>query len=247
MVDGQSSRAAPGSNDPPERADARTARLIARLSHELRTPVTTIYGGTKLLNRNSPRVPAAARRELIAAVEIEAERLFRTIEDLLAIAGTEPELALVRQPVLLQRIVPPILEREQGRRRDVRICALLPADAPPVTGDEAVLGQIIRNLVSNAVRYSPAGASVEIVLAAIGSCVALRVLDRGPGLDPDEIEPLFEPFYRSARTAGTPAGAGLGLPASRRLANRLGGRVRARPRAGGGAEFRVELPACLED
>lgn len=247
MVDSQSRAASPGGDTPPEHADAHAGRMIARLSHELRTPVTTIYGGAKLLNRDSPGVPAAARRELVAAVEVEAERLYRMIEDLLAIAGSEPGQALVRQPVLLQRIVPPILAREQARRHDVTIRAFLPEDTPPVSGDEAALGQIIRNLVSNAVRYSTPGIPVEVVLSHLGNRVSLRVLDRGPGLDPDEIEPLFEPFYRSARTAEAPAGAGLGLPASRRLADRLGGQVDARPRAGGGAEFRVEMPACLED
>jgi two-component system, OmpR family, sensor kinase len=247
MSTGRPSATASTSHDSPARAEARTGRLIARLSHELRTPVTTIYGGSKLLNRSSPGVPDAARRELVAAVEVEAERLYRTIEDLLAIVGSEPDTGLLRQPVLLQRIAPPVLAREQERRPDVTIRALLPPDSPPVAGDEAALAQIIRNIVANAVRYSSPGTSVEVVLSSLRGCVALRVLDRGPGLDPAEIEPLFEPFYRSQRTAGGPAGAGLGLPASRRLASQLGGRVRARPRAGGGAEFRLELPAYGED
>jgi signal transduction histidine kinase len=96
-------------------------------------------------------------------------------------------------------------------------------------------------------RYSPSGASIEVVLWSVDGCVALRVLDRGPGLDPAEIEPIFEPFYRSQRTSAAPAGAGLGLTASRRLAHRLGGRVRAQTRAGGGAEFSLELPVYADD
>ena len=243
----RSSPATSGANEASERADARTGRLIARLSHELRTPVTTIYGGSKLLSRSSPGVPDAERRELVAAVEVEAERLYRTIEDLLAIAGPEPGQTLLRQPVLLQRLVPPVLAREQERRTDVRIGAYLGSDTPPVVGDEGAIAQITRNIVSNAMRYSPSGASIEVVLSSVNGCVALRVLDRGPGLDPAELEPIFEPFYRSQRTSSAPAGAGLGLPASRRLADRLGGRVRARPRAGGGAEFCLELPIYADD
>lgn len=243
QVDAQGDRQA----QPADRAESRSGGLLARLSHELRTPVTTIYGGSKLLRRSRPGVPAEARREIVEAVEIEAERLYRTIEDLLAIAGPDAGQAIPRQPVLLQRVVPAVVEREQERRPEVRIDAELPPGVPPVSGDEAVLSQIVRNLISNAVRVSPADRAVDVVLDAGRHSVSLSVLDRGPGLDPSELELVFEPFYRSPRTAATPGGAGLGLPACRRLAGRLRGSVSAANRPDGGAEFVLDLPIYREE
>lgn len=217
-------------------ADGGTgADPIEVLSHELRSPITTIHLGTKVL-RSRRNVPEPVRAAVVEAVEVEAERLFRLVEDLLAVArhegGRDP---LPVQPLLLQRTLPPLLEAEARVHEGTPIRALLPRDLPPAVADEAALCHVVRNVIANAVRFAPPGSPVEIVSEVRDGSIELRIADRGPGIDPHEAERLFEPFFRSARTASATGGAGLGLTAARRLLWAMGATIEAGPRPGGGA------------
>jgi two-component system, OmpR family, sensor histidine kinase KdpD len=107
--------------------------------------------------------------------------------------------------------------------------------------------QIIRNLVGNGAKYSPNGATVTIEAELVDDFVDLRILDEGPGIASDEVDRLFELFYRSPTTAAQSAGAGIGLFACRALVEAMGGRIWARPRPTGGAEFGFSLPVLVED
>ncbi|HET7725687.1 MAG TPA: HAMP domain-containing sensor histidine kinase [Candidatus Limnocylindrales bacterium] len=219
-----------------ETGDSTTAAdPIEVLSHELRSPITTIHLGTKVL-RSRRRVSEPVKEAVVEAVELEAERLLRLVEDLLAVARHEGgREALPVQPLLLQRALPPVLEAEARIHEGTPIRALLPEDLPPAVADEAALSHVVRNVIANAVRFAPPGSPVEVVAEARDGVIELRIADRGPGIDPAEADRLFEPFYRSARTAGAGGGAGLGLTAARRLLAAMGGTIEARPRAGGGA------------
>ena len=215
-------------------ASTTVADPIEVLSHELRSPITTIHLGTKVL-RSRRTVSEPVKEAVVEAVEVEAERLFRLVEDLLAVAqhegGRDP---LPVQPLLLQRALPPVLEAEARVHEGTPIRALLPEDLPPAVADEAALSHVVRNVIANAVRFAPPGSPVEVVAESRDGVIELRIADRGPGIDPREADWLFEPFYRSVRTGAT-GGAGLGLTAARRLLAAMGGTIEVHPRTGGGA------------
>jgi signal transduction histidine kinase len=219
--------------------------FLDAVSHELRTPITTIFGGARMLRRDG--VPDAIRSEIADAVASEADRLYRLVEDLLAIARMADEPHLAHEPVLLQRSVQSVVRSDGADRlKAVRLRLEIPQRTPAAVGDWEAVRHVTRNLLTNAAQFSPARATVTVRLSTTESEVELRVLDAGPGVDPDEAELLFEPFYRSKRTGASAQGAGLGLAACRGLVEAMGGRVWARPRQAG-AEFGFSLPRSAEE
>ena len=155
------------------------------LSHELRTPVTSIYGGSQVLLNRGDRLEAATRQELIADVASEAERLHRLIENLLVLARVERGQDLAGdEPVLLQRVLPLIVERERSLWPGTNIEMTLPPGLPTVRGHDGYVGQVVRNLLSNAAKYAGDGATVQIVASRADSGVAVHVLDNGAGIRP---------------------------------------------------------------
>jgi signal transduction histidine kinase len=224
------------------RERAHREAFLGILSHELRTPITTIYAGSKVLARDEA-ISSRTRQELIADVGAEAERLFRLVEDLLVMTRSERgALDLAREPVLLQRVVAAAIRLERGHWPDTRIVLLGSTDLPAVAADALYVEQVVRNLLSNAAKYSLEGSDVEVILEERATEVAVRVLDRGRGFLSSEADDLFELFYRSPATAAQAAGAGIGLFVCRRLVAEMGGQIWARPRRGGGAEFGFTLP-----
>ena len=222
--------------------------FIGVLSHELRTPVTTIYGGAKTLARPDTTLDEATRREIFVDIAAEAERLQRLVEDVVALNRFgEDDGELGQEPVLLQRIVPGVVRSEEGRWPGVRFEATVPLGLPTVVADPTYVEQILRNLLSNAAKYSGSDATVDVVLEAAEDEVLVRILDDGPGIDPSEADRLFELFYRSASTSRTTSGAGIGLFVCARLVAAMGGRIWARPRPAGGAEFGFSLRLMPED
>ncbi len=216
--------------------------FLGLLSHELRTPVTTIYGGASVLARSDASLAAATRAEILADVAHEADRLYRLVEDLLVLARFDEGIQLGDEPALLQRLVPVVVGQERGRWPTVDFAVEVAADLPAVRGDETSITQVLRNLISNAAKYGDASGSVTVVVDAIADGVAVHVRDDGPGINPLEAEDIFDPFYRSASTAKMAGGAGIGLYVSRRLVEAMRGRIWAARRATGGSEFSFVLP-----
>jgi signal transduction histidine kinase len=224
----------------------RTERLrdafIGVLSHELRTPITAIYGGSKVLLRRARPVSAATRRELLEDMAAEAERMHRLVENLLVLARTERGMDLhAADPVLLQHQVPRVIDSVRAQWPEVEFHLSIPERLPTVSGDDGYVEQVLRNLLSNAAKYGPPGGPVEVSLRQAGEEVQVLVLDRGPGVG-DEAQDVFELFYRSGRTAAAAPGAGIGLFVARQLAIAMGGRIWAADRPGGGAVFGFSLP-----
>ena len=229
------------------RREAIRETFIGVLSHELRTPVTTIYGGAKLLARAGSTLDETTRRGVFADIYEEAERLQRLVEDIVAFNrfGEAPD-DIGAQPVLLQRLLPRIAMSEEARWPSVFFSVSLPVDLPTVAADETYVEQVVRNLLSNAAKYGGSGCTVEIVAVVRDHEVEVRILDDGPGLAPEEADRLFELFYRSPKTAKVASGAGIGLFVCARLVAAMGGRIWAKPRPTGGAEFGFALRR-LED
>ena len=174
-------------------------RFIGVLSHELRTPITSIYGGAQLLLARGDQLAATTRNELLADVAGEADRLQRMVENLLILARVErgADVADVG-PVLLQRILPSVLSREKAMWGSMRLTTEIPEGLPSVAGDEASIALVLRNLISNAGKYAGDGAEVRVsvTLEPAGE-IAVRVRDDGPGIDPDEADRLFTLYFRS--------------------------------------------------
>jgi signal transduction histidine kinase len=219
--------------------------FISVISHELRTPITTILAGSRLLRRQLEDGTTAD--ELAADVEAEADRLFRIVEDLLVLSRLERRnLLIAQEPVHLVHLVERVIASEA--RRWPTHAFVMPDAVPPrlvgvVRGEDTYIEQVLRNLLANAAKYSPSGSTVEVKVDNDADGVAVRVLDDGPGIARAEVEQLFSLFYRSPATAASAAGAGIGLFVSRQLVDAMGGRMWARRRRKGGSEFGFSLAA----
>jgi PAS domain S-box-containing protein len=224
------------------RREAIRETFVGVLSHELRTPVTTIYGGAKLLAREDSTLDEETRRGVFADITEETERLHRLVEDVVALNRFGDHAGDIgAEPVLLQRLLPRVVASEQHRWPGVRFQSEIEPSLPTVVADPTYVEQVFRNLLSNAAKYGGVGTSVDIVATSGDDEVLVQILDDGPGFPADESDRLFERFYRSPGTARVASGAGIGLFVSARLISAMGGRIWARPRAEGGSEFGFAL------
>ena len=224
------------------RLEADNARdaFLGVLSHELRTPITSIYAGAELLAR---RITDESTRELAAGVADEANRLHRLVENLLVLSRVERGADLHRDdPVLLHHLARRVVAYEADRWPGVQFELEMPPTLPAVSGDDSYAEQILRNLLSNAAKYGPDGGRIRLVLDHDEEEVTIRVLDDGPGFEAGTEDLIFDLFYRAPSAARTAPGAGIGLYAVRALASAMNGYVWARNRDEGGAEVGVALP-----
>ena len=180
-------------------------------------------------------------------IHTEAERLQRLVEDVVALNrfGEGPG-EIGWEPVLLQRLVPRVVGSEQDRWPGVTYALDIARGLPTVSADPTYVEQVIRNLLSNAAKYSGAGSTVTVAVAAGDDEVLTRILDDGPGFPEEETARLFELFYRSPGTAAVASGAGIGLFVCARLIAAMGGRIWAVARPEGGAEFGFALQVLHE-
>ena len=221
--------------------------FLGLLSHELRTPVTTIYGGAAVLAKPGSRLDPDMSNEILVDIASESDRLYRLVEDLLVLARFDEGFELGEEPALLQHLVPAVVDQERGRWPSVTFEVQVAPDLPAVSGDETSIAQVLRNLLSNAAKYSAGTAVVTAIVEPDPEGVAVRVRDEGPGIDPAEAEAIFDPFFRSPSTAKMAGGAGIGLYVSRRLVGAMNGRIWAAPRPGAGSEFSFVLPLYRHD
>lgn len=225
------------------RAEAEQLRsaLLSSVSHDLRTPLATITGAATTL-RDGGALEEATRRELVEAICDEAERLERLVRNLLDMTRLESgAVQLRREWVPLEEVVGGALtrlERQLDSRRVTTACG----DVPLVSVDPVLLEQLFVNLVENAAKYTPPGSPIEITAARDGDALVVEIADRGPGIAAGMEERVFERFRRGA-PGGRP-GVGLGLAISRAIAQAHGGALTVANRSGGGACFRLSLPAA---
>ncbi|HEY6013829.1 MAG TPA: PAS domain S-box protein [Candidatus Limnocylindrales bacterium] len=229
------------------RLEAVRQTFIGVLSHELRTPVTTIFGGAKLLARPNSNLDAETKLGIFRDIHDEAERLQRLVEDVVALNRFGEDAGEIGwEPVLVQRLLPRVVRSEDGRWPGVTFELDIEHGLPTVSADPTYVEQVIRNLLSNAAKYGGIDSTVTIRAEAGEREVIVRVLDDGPGFPIEETDRLFELFYRSPGTATVAGGAGIGLFVCARLIRAMGGRIWARPRDGHGAEFGFALPELEE-
>lgn len=227
-------------------ADRLKNALLAAVSHDLRTPLTTIKALAGAIEEEGARSgdPRAT------SIEEEADRLGRVVGDLLDLSRLMGG-ALVLHPEVnaAEDLIGAVRQRVAGvlHGREVRVPAAhdAPADAPLLLGrfDFVHALRALGNLVENALKYGAPGTPVELGVAREGSMLVFRVSDRGPGVPETERERIFEPFYRPPGVPADIGGSGLGLTIARGLAEAQGGDVRFEPRPGGGSVFTLRLPA----
>ena len=208
------------------------------LSHELRTPITTIYGGAQLLA--SRTLEPERRRALAADVSEEADRLYRLVEDLVVLARSERgEIRPVGEPVALGRLVTLAVERAAARRPGTEIRFLGTRDAAADEADEGLVTHVIRNLLDNAIRYGADAGPIEVIVTETETEALVRFIDRGQppttGMDP------FALSARTPVTAAGRAGGGVALYVADLLVDALHGRMWAVPAPPYGAEFGFAL------
>jgi signal transduction histidine kinase len=230
------------------RANVAKDEFIGVMSHELRTPITTIYGGARLLNARRRHLDESDVDEMIASIEEEAERLYRLVENLLALARMELGAEISQDPIAVGPVIEQVI-KQFGSRHPNRPIEVSLADALPLAkGDSTYLHQVLHNLITNADKYSEQGLPIEVSASADDNEITVTVRDHGKGVDPAELGQIFESFYRSQRTAREARGKGLGLTVCKRLVETMGGEVWARNADSGGLIVGFTLPvASVED
>jgi K+-sensing histidine kinase KdpD len=224
--------------------DAARDAFVGMLSHEIRTPITTIYGAARILARP---LPEQTRRSLIDDLVAETDRLYRLVEDLLVLSRFERgRLEILPEPLLVHRLLARVIELERSRWPTIHLALEAEADVPPANADPTYVEQVVRNLISNAGKYAGPEASVTVRVRADGELVAVEVEDDGPGIAGDDLERVFGLYERLVSTAPTP-GAGIGLFVCRRLVDAMGGTIGVVRGSAGGACFRFTLPAASGD
>ncbi len=222
--------------------------FVGVISHELRTPITTIYGLARVLRQHGENLSVEARADAIADIEAESDRLYRLVEDLLVLSRAEGgRLEIEAEPINLPRLVRKIVETEAQRVPDREFVLAAPPNLPLIEAEATYVEQVVRNFLTNAVKYSEAPSAIEILLGVENDCVVVRVLDRGIGIDMESAERAFELFYRTTEASRSASGAGIGLFVCRQLVEAMGGRTWLRPRDGGGAEVGFQLPVVEPD
>ena len=224
-----------------QRANAAKDEFLSMVSHELKTPITTIFGNAEILRLRSDQLDAEMRAGAIADISTESERLHRIIDNLLVLARGELGDVEV-EPMLMQRLVEQLV-REHRQRFPVRDIAIEDTTGGAMIDGRAVyVEQVLRNLLSNAEKYSPRDTTMIIRIAIEDDFLRVSVLDRGFGFGDDEAEKIFEPFYRSPVVATRASGIGIGLVVCKRLVESHGGHMWARLRKGGGSDIGFALP-----
>jgi heavy metal sensor kinase len=214
-------------------------RFLADVSHELRTPLTVIKGNADLIRKLGPD------DESLDTIKDEADRLTRMVGDLLLLAQAESgKLPLTMSPVALDELLTDVFQQMRILTGEKVRLKLTDIDQAVVSGDRDRLKQVLINLASNAIHYTPAGGEVYLSLSKSGDVARIVVRDTGPGIPPGDLPHIFDRFYRGekSRTRSKTSGFGLGLSIANFIVEAHGGRIEVDSHEGQGTTFAVYLP-----
>ncbi len=240
-----------------EKANARLLELdrlksdfLSTVSHELRTPLTSIRSFSEILLRYEVDDPEK-RRKFVGVINYEAERLTRMINDLLDLSKIEAgRVELHSEPLELE----PVFARALGTthpllaEKEIVVESSVEAGLPPVYADADRIQQVLTNLISNAVKFSPEGGSIRLSGKRKDGFALISVADEGPGIPPDRLEQVFDRFHQVRDPQKShPLGTGLGLTISREIVERLGGKIWVDSELGAGTVFSFTVPLAESD
>ena len=227
--------------------DRMKSEFVSLVSHQLRAPLTNINGALEIVAQDADRLPASSQRTL-QILSLESERLSRLIQTILDVSRIEsgqlnPRLGPVAVEPLLARTCSAALTGEPDRPLALKVEPAL----PPAWADEMLAEEVVRNLLENAIHYSPPAAAVEISARARDSVIEIAVVDHGPGVPVAEQDQIFQSFHRLGDAETTTKGYGLGLYFAQKLVAAQGGQITLESPVWpepdrGGARFMFTLP-----
>jgi PAS domain S-box-containing protein len=224
-------------------AEEVKSTFISVVSHELRTPVALIKGYVGTLRREDAQWDPAVVRDSLEVIEEESDHLAQLIDDLLDASRLQAGgMTLQKSDVALDRLASRLVERFRTQTARHEFALEFPADFPVVLADEERMTQVLSNLISNAVKYSPEGGRITIRGHARPNEVVVSISDQGPGIPAQDAPRVFDRFYRSSETARKTKGAGLGLYLARAVLEAHGGRIWVDPPTEPGARISFSLP-----
>jgi two-component system sensor histidine kinase ResE len=220
--------------------------FVADVSHELKTPLTSIQGFAQAILDDTADTPES-RKQAAQIIYDESGRMHRMALDLLDLARLESgiadlEMSEVDVETLLQNIVEKFTP--QAKRANVELKLNIPAGLPMVVGDGDRLAQVFTNLVDNALKFTSEGGGVTLSVKEVGSEMELSIADTGSGVPKEALPRLFDRFYQvdQSRAGGEKHGTGLGLAIAKEIVQAHGGRIGVRSQAGQGTVFVIHLP-----
>ena len=232
-----------------ERANLAKDRFLTSMSHELRTPLNAILGFSQLLANEALPSTAEQKRAFVHNIVAAGKHLLALIDEILDLAKIESgNMSLSLEPVELGPLLTGIVAmiEDLAARRGIRI-SRPQAEPVLVHADHTRLKQIVLNLLSNAIKYNRKDGAVVLNVTSTAQKVRISVQDTGAGLDPRQLEALFEPFNRLGQEAGAEEGTGIGLVVTKRLVELMGGTLGVSSTVGVGSVFWIELPALSRE
>ena len=230
-------------------ADAERERLkialLSSISHDLRTPLSSILGSVTGLRQFGAQMPEEARQDLLAAIEEEAGRLSRFVSNLLDMTRVESgNLDLRRDWIEIEEVIAAAVKRARRVFQDREIKFVTGMRAPLIRGDAIFLEQVLFNILDNADKYAPKGTATQVNVGATAAEVVIAIEDKGPGIARQELGRVFEKFYRAHSIDGRPAGTGLGLAIAKGVIEAIGGTIAAESPIidGRGTRIVIRLP-----
>ncbi|HEY6960995.1 MAG TPA: ATP-binding protein [Gaiellaceae bacterium] len=223
--------------------DTMKDEFVALVSHELRTPLTSIRGYVELMREDT--TVTGEQAGFLQTIDRNAARLQRVVADLLFVAQVDAgKLTLERASIDLNAVVHDAIEagKPAAAQKSISLRTTL-EELPSLEGDQARLAQVLDNLVSNAIKFTPSGGTVTVTTTNGVHAVELAVADTGMGIPADELPRLFERFFRTERAAATAIpGTGLGLAIAKAIVEGHGGAIAVESEEGAGTTFRIVLP-----
>jgi two-component system sensor histidine kinase KdpD len=215
--------------------------LLDSLAHDFLTPLTSIKGAISTVRTEFDH--GDEEKEFLAVVEEETDKLGEMINETTDIARIEPGKPRIRRRELaVAEVIDSALKRMRSSLDGHPLEINIQSNLSMIQGDPEMLGLALRQLISNASKYSPPEAAIEVIAFGSRDSATIQVRDHGPGIAPDEIESIFERFYRGKEVQDSVAGTGMGLSIARDIIHAHGGRIWVENAPGGGAQFSLKLP-----
>lgn len=224
------------------RIDLAKSEVISAVSHELRSPLTSVKGFVSTLINKWDRLSEEQKRHFLLTIQVDADRVTRLLNELLDISRLEAgRLKLRKQRMVVQEIARKVVDRIGPRSEKHLIHLELNGTLPEVFADPDKVEQVLTNLVENAVKYTDGG-TVTVSCSKDGGVVRISVVDQGEGIPTEHRQHVFGKFFRRGERAGAPSGTGLGLYISKGLIEAHGGKIWVEDGPDGGAAFTFTLP-----